>query len=253
MRTRALKNVAFGLAIGAAAFGAAGGFARAEDEKPAGGPAMQMQKKLEHPLAKALVGTWSIAHKSTQFPASTGTVKYALGVGDTALVQEYEVSMGPMGSFHGHSVSRVSDDGKSIKIWWIDILAPEMQLFEGSLTDTGFVTEPDAPRLSTTVNVTSYVPAAPYGWIGFDSVDVPPSPKSHDQDAIVAPSAAVDCVPSKLTESPSFTVPNAAVGSACGGGGGATVTCFEVELVRPVLSVTVSVTVYVPPGRSMMR
>ena len=57
---------------------------------------------------------------------------------------------------------------------------------------------------------------------------------------MVAPSAAVDVVPSKSTESPSICVPNAAVGFACGG---ATVTSFDVDAVRPRLSVTVSVTV----------
>ena len=57
---------------------------------------------------------------------------------------------------------------------------------------------------------------------------------------MVAPSAAVDVVPSKATDRPSIWVPNAAVGFACGG---ATVTSFDVDAVRPRLSVTVSVTV----------
>jgi hypothetical protein len=137
MHTRTIRNVAFALAAVAAAFVATGGFAGAEDEKPAGGHAMQMQKKVDHPLAKSLAGTWDVAHKSEQHP-STGTVKFTLGVGDTALMQDYEVSMGSMGAFVGHGVWKFSDDGKTLRCWWIDMTSAGMTAFEGTVSDTGF-------------------------------------------------------------------------------------------------------------------
>jgi len=46
----------------------------------------------------------------------------------------------------------------------------------------------DAPlTLSTTVSLTLYVPAAAYVWLGFVAVDVPPSPKLQECEAIVPP------------------------------------------------------------------
>ena len=147
MRTRTLRNLALALAAAAVAFVATGGYAGAEDPPHGGMPTPQ--KKVDHPLAKSLVGEWTIAHVSEQFPASAGVVKFALGVGDTALMQAYEVSMGPMGSFVGHGVWKFSDDGKSLRAWWIDIMSPGMQAFEGTVSDAGFdVKSGDGTRLT---------------------------------------------------------------------------------------------------------
>jgi hypothetical protein len=147
MRTRTIGNLALALAAVAVAFVATGGIAGAEDPPHAGMPAFQ--KKVDHPLARSLVGAWAVAHASSQFPPTTGTVTFSLGVADTALMQDYEISMGPMGSFVGHAVWKVSDDGKTVRAWWLDIASSEMQRFEGTLSDTGFdVKSGDGTRLT---------------------------------------------------------------------------------------------------------
>ena len=59
------------------------------------------------------------------------------------------------------------------------------------VTVTGCDFEFGAPSSSVTVSVTVYVPAAAYVWLGFVAVDVPPSPKVQERDAIV-PSLSLD-------------------------------------------------------------
>ena len=87
-----------------------------------------------------------------------------------------------------------------------------------SATVTGCVTDPDAPRLSTTVSVTSYVPAGVVEVVRRGLASTTRRRRSPTRTtAMVAPSAAVDVVPSKSTDRPSIWVPNAAVGFACGG------------------------------------
>jgi hypothetical protein len=132
------------------------GGARAGDE-PAAPPGMpSFQKKVDHPLVKALVGDWAFVHKST-FGESAGTVTYALGVGDTAVLQDYEVSMGPMGSFNGHSIWKVSDDGKTLQAWWIDAMSAEPAHFKGALTDKGFdVKAANGTRLTMAQTATGF-------------------------------------------------------------------------------------------------
>lgn len=156
MRSRTTKRFARGLAaVAAVACVAVAGMAVAEE--PEGGGMPPMQKKVDHPLAKALVGTWNVAHTSEGHPATTGTVTFALGVGDTALMQDYSVSMGAEGSFVGHGVWKLADDGKTIQCWWIDMFSPGMQRFEGSLADTGFdVKSEDGTRLTLAKTATGY-------------------------------------------------------------------------------------------------
>jgi hypothetical protein len=141
-------KLAIGIGALAGALALGGRFAGAEDPPKGGGAMPDFQKKLEHPLAKALVGTWNVDHKSS-YGDSTGTTTYALGVGGTAIVQDYEFSMGPMGPFAGHGVWKLSDDGKTMNAWWIDVMSPSMTHFKGALTETGYdVKADDGTRLT---------------------------------------------------------------------------------------------------------
>jgi hypothetical protein len=108
--------------------------ARAEDAAPAGMP--PSQKKIDCPLAKALVGDWTIA---TAMMGQTGTAKskIALALGDTAIFEDYTGSFMGM-SFVGHGVYKVSDDGKTINGWWFDTMASEPMKLTGPLTETGY-------------------------------------------------------------------------------------------------------------------
>ena len=131
---------ALGLAAvaGALVFAFTGGLAGAGDDEPGAGAGgmPQAQKKIDHPLAKAIVGTWEIATKS-EFGDANGTVKFALGVGDTAILQDYE-STGAMGPYAGHGIWKFSDDGKSLHLWWIDVRSAGPHDYAGTLTDTGY-------------------------------------------------------------------------------------------------------------------
>ncbi len=79
-------------------------------------------------------------------------------------------------------------------------------------------------------------------WDGFATVAVAPSPKVQLQ-ATTLPSASV-LVLVKEHASPVQLCVKAAVGGVLGA---VTVTLCDVELVVPLLSVTVSLTVYAPP------
>jgi hypothetical protein len=72
----------------------------------------------------------------------TGTATFALGVGDTCLLQDEQAThTAPGGSEMkgaGHGVYRFSDDGSSVTAWWIDNHAPEMVKTSGDLKEDGF-------------------------------------------------------------------------------------------------------------------
>jgi hypothetical protein len=127
-----------GFAAVVAAALAARGIAEAEDA-PAAPPGMpQFEKKVDQPLLKTLVGTWNVAHEHGPWPETPGKTTFALGVGDTAVLQSYEVSMGPMGTWYGHGIWKASDDGKTLNVWWIDVASKTPQHFSGPLTERGF-------------------------------------------------------------------------------------------------------------------
>jgi hypothetical protein len=112
--------------------------------KPPAPPSMPTpQKAIDHALVKSLAGTWSVLQKSP-LGESKGTTTFALGVGGTALIQDYEVAMGPMGSFHGHGVFKVSDDGKKLALWWLDTHTAAPAHYSGSLTESGYDLKSDA-------------------------------------------------------------------------------------------------------------
>jgi hypothetical protein len=109
--------------------------AAGEEPAPAPGGMPASQKKVEHALAKALVGAWSIDHASEGAPPGTqGTARFALALNGTALVEEYD--MGPM--FAGHGVYKFGDDGKTVSLWWFDTLSPVATHFVGTATEKGF-------------------------------------------------------------------------------------------------------------------
>ena len=77
------------------------------------------------------------------------------------------------------------------------------------------MSEPDELE---TVRLTEYVPGEVYVWLGFCAVDVPPSPKLHDQDVGLPDEVSV-----KATASGAGPLVGDAVKLATGGGGGVAV------------------------------
>lgn len=108
----------------------------AEEKAPA--PAAPApQKKIDHPFLTALVGDWAVTttRQGSEGPVSAaGKSRIALGVRDTALLQDYDTSA--MGGYGGHGVAKVSDDGKTLRLWWYDSFGADPVLLEGPLTDT---------------------------------------------------------------------------------------------------------------------
>ncbi len=136
----------------AAGVAASAGLARAGDDKggaPAAGGMPPMQKVIKHPYVDSLLGTWN-TESTGPMGTSKGSTTYRLGVGDTVLLQDYQ-SVGSMpGSgemkFFGHGIFKVSDDGKTITVWWIDVHSPEPIKLSGSLTEKGYDISGDTPQ-----------------------------------------------------------------------------------------------------------
>ena len=140
-RTLALSVVA---AVAAASFLAVS--ARAGDPPKGGEPAAGANtcppplKKIDQPYLAAMVGEWTATYTATgpdgKPVTGAGTSKVSLGVGGSALVEDYTAT-GMMGAdYFGHGVYRVSDDGKTVTCWWFDSMNPEPMKFTGALTDT---------------------------------------------------------------------------------------------------------------------
>src|SRR5438552_18084806 len=113
----------------------------------------------------------------------------------------------------------------------------------GAVTVTLCDVEPVPPLLSVAVRLTVYVPPVAYVCDGFATVAVAASPKLQLQPTTL-PSGSV-LVLVKEHASPVQLWVKAAVGGVLGG---VTVTLCDFELVVPLLSVTVRLTVYVPPA-----
>src|SRR6266566_5296976 len=113
----------------------------------------------------------------------------------------------------------------------------------GAVTVTDCEVEPVPLLLSVTVRLTVYVPPAAYVCDGFAAVAVAPSPKLQLQPTTL-PSGSV-LVLVKEHASPVQLDVKAAVGGVLGG---VSVMLCEVVPVPPLLSVTVRLTVYVPPA-----
>ena len=126
------KTIAF--VTVAAVGGLLAGRALAEDEM-AGMP--QPQKTIDgHALVKALSGKWNVK-TSGDFGDGEAVATYRVGVGKTVLLEEYD-SKSAMGEFNGAGWFKLSDDGKSGSLWWIDSHGKAPSEFTGTVTDTGF-------------------------------------------------------------------------------------------------------------------
>jgi hypothetical protein len=107
----------------------------AEDETAGGPPAMPPpQKKVDHPLAAALVGEWTIDHASAQGLKARGKATFAWALNGTALVETYDMGE----AYAGHGVFKFGDDGKSVQAWWFDTMSSEPTHFTGTATEKGF-------------------------------------------------------------------------------------------------------------------
>src|SRR5215211_605163 len=101
-----------------------------------------------------------------------------------------------------------------------------------------------APLSPVIVSVAVNEPAATYVWLGLAVVDVPPSPKSHKR--LYVPSESPDPADEKATVRGSLPEVGTPAAAAVGGWFAATTTVWVAVLCPPALSVTVSVTMWVP-------
>jgi hypothetical protein len=136
MRTRP-----FVLALAVAGAVLVSGLARAED--PAKDAMPPVQKQIKHPFLDALVGTWNL--ETTGGMAGKGTATFAKGLGGTALLETYELKT-EGGMFHGHGVHKLSDDQKTVTVWWFDNYVAEPLKFSGPAKDTGTEMSGDSPQ-----------------------------------------------------------------------------------------------------------
>jgi hypothetical protein len=134
-------------AVVAAAAVAVGSQALAEE--PAGGMPSP-QKKLDHPFVKEMVGVFDFV---SDMGKGTSTIR--LGLGDTAVIEDLEASMGPMPYF-GHGVRKVSDDGKTMTLWWFDSTSAEPDVYTGPLTAEGFDLKSPEHRITMTKTATGF-------------------------------------------------------------------------------------------------
>lgn len=128
---------AIGLAAAIAAGIAVSSVARAGDEPPAApqGPP-PVQKKVDQTFMNGLIGKWAVV--ATGGMAGKGTAVFAKGVGDTAVLETYEQTGDDGGTFYGHGIHKVSDDNKTVTVWWLDNFSSEPLKLTGPLTDTGY-------------------------------------------------------------------------------------------------------------------
>ena len=119
-------------------------FARAEDPKQGVPP---VQKPVKQAFVESLVGTWDV-ETTGAFAAGKGKATFAKGVGDTALLETYEKTSS-MGTYFGHGIYKVSDDEKTISVWWLDNFSAEPMKLSGPLKDTGYEVSGDAPGMGT--------------------------------------------------------------------------------------------------------
>lgn len=147
MRLRpALVSLGLVVLVGGA-FRLGASVARAGDEK--GDGAMRPVAKITHPFFRALEGSFTTASKAT-WGEGKGKASCRFAVGETAFVEEYENGEGEQ-AFHGLALYKVSDDGKSVAMWWLDSMGKEPQKFEGALADDGYEAKGASPHGPTTL------------------------------------------------------------------------------------------------------
>jgi hypothetical protein len=103
------------------------------EEEPAGAPVMTPQKKVDHPIAAALVGEWTIEQTTAAGEKGRAKATFAWAVNGTALVETYDMGE----DFAGHGVFKFGDDGKSVQVWWFDTISSEPTHFTGVATEKG--------------------------------------------------------------------------------------------------------------------
>jgi hypothetical protein len=137
MNTSRLSFARVGAALAVAAVGLAGLVVADETGKM---PAPQ--KKIAHPFLDSLVGSWSTESSGThegKESKGTGRSTYVRGIGDTAILQTYESTMpGPDGktmTYHGHGIYKVTDDGRTLNLWWFCNMSPDVMKLSGPITD----------------------------------------------------------------------------------------------------------------------
>jgi hypothetical protein len=112
----------------------------ADEERGVPPPPHEPQPAIAHPLAKALLGTWTTRMSGAM--TGTGSATFALGVDGTCLVQEETGLHQPKGGAPmkgaGLGVYRIAEDGKGITCWWIDNHEPAMVKVTGTLSEKGF-------------------------------------------------------------------------------------------------------------------
>ena len=135
------------VAIGAGAWLAAG--ARSEEGAGGGGGMPPPQKSIKDTVfAKGILGSWTLTTKGAT-GEGTGTATFALGVGDTAILETYrnDTKTGEQTfSFQGHGIYKVSDDGKTCTCWWIDNMGAEPMKLTGPCDEKGAVLTGDSPQ-----------------------------------------------------------------------------------------------------------
>ena len=107
-------------------------------------PMHQPQKAIHQPFLDALAGSWTTSSTSTyqgKKHSATGKATFSLGVGGTALLEDYEsTGDGPDGkpmTFSGHGIYKLADDGKAVTAWWLDSYSAEPMKLSGTASDAG--------------------------------------------------------------------------------------------------------------------
>jgi hypothetical protein len=138
--------------IGSMFLVAAVGFAVADDTSKSEKKHEPM-KAVSQPFLDSLVGTWTTestaTHEGKQFKG-TGKATYARAIGNTAIIQNYENSgPGPDGktmTFFGHGVNRLSDDGKTLTVYWFCNMYPDPMKLSGPISDSGIELSGESPQ-----------------------------------------------------------------------------------------------------------
>ena len=100
-----------------------------------------MEKPLAQPFLTGLVGAWATESQGA-FGPGKGSVQFRLGVGGTALIDDYENFSGSGGkvvmTMHGMGISKVSTDGQTLTRWWFDDQRGSALVMSGGLTELGW-------------------------------------------------------------------------------------------------------------------
>jgi hypothetical protein len=140
MRTRLVLSAVAALAAASFLFVHS---ARAGDPPPDGMP--PAQKKIDHPLLTAAIGEWTVTWTAAEHGSGTATSRIAPAAGGTLSVEDYSSPDMMPGGFHGHGVTKVSADGKTVTTWWFDSMGSEPIKLSGPLTADTATIEGETP------------------------------------------------------------------------------------------------------------